>query len=95
MLFSNIIDYKLINNECEGHGYGFVGLDYWGEFNKLISVLLQAILNMSCEILPDCGRPYTPFRILVQTFTLCAFSVGLYLSIIYWGMMSKGSCMYL
>ena len=45
MFFSSIIDSKVINNEGEGDGYGFVGLEYWGEFNRLVSVLLQVLFK--------------------------------------------------
>ena len=43
MLFSKIIDSKVINNEGEGNGYVFVGLESWGDFNMLIYVLLQVL----------------------------------------------------
>ena len=40
IFLSNIIDLKVTNNEVEGHRYGFVVLEYWDKFNRLISVIL-------------------------------------------------------
>ena len=45
MLFSNILDYKVINNKGEGYGYVFLGPDSWVGFNRMISVLLQVLLK--------------------------------------------------
>ena len=41
IFISNTLDSKVINNEGEGNGSGFVGPESCGEFYWLISVLLQ------------------------------------------------------
>ena len=45
MLISNIIYYKVINNEGGGYVYGFVVPESWGGFKRLISVLPQLIFQ--------------------------------------------------
>ena len=65
MLISNILNSKVIKNEGEGDGYGFMGPESWGEFYRLISLLLQVFLNISFTIPTACGRAYTPFKILI------------------------------
>ena len=45
MLISNLLDSKVINNECEGDGYGFMGPEYLCEFNRFTSLLLQVIFK--------------------------------------------------
>ena len=45
MMFSNILYYKVINNEGELYGSGFMSTELWDELNRLISVLLQVLFK--------------------------------------------------
>ena len=69
MFSSHIMYSKVINNEGEVDGSGFVGPYYWGEFNRLISVLLQVIFKY---VMCDSSRLCKTIHVLLNTNIDCS-----------------------